>query len=220
MSLVSEQPHCRLGFRHRWTQRLSSIRKTIFSVKVYATLLDYLKFLRSPSQVLALFKGFLFLLPDSCTAPLPTKIAHQTVCPNPSPKPFSQSRKTVQLWPGQTPGEGQVQLHKGYKERPLSAILCLCVCSAGVSTCLHPFDQKKSPCQDFLCLSCVCFQDYRVFNSNSGVVEDLVGLFLFPYVDLVQAGSSLLLAKGWSATGKYRLPGSNLVTVRTYFLDC
>jgi hypothetical protein len=32
--------------------------------------------------------------------------------------------------------------------------------------CLHPFDQKILPCQDFLCLSCVCFQYWRVFNAN------------------------------------------------------
>jgi hypothetical protein len=38
---------------------------------------------------------------------------------------------------------------------PLSVILCLCVCSAGVSTCLHTFDQKKLPCQDFLSLVCL-----------------------------------------------------------------
>jgi hypothetical protein len=41
------------------------------------------------------------------------------------------------------PGEGQVQLHQGYKEEPLSAILCLCACLAGVSTCLNPLDQEK-----------------------------------------------------------------------------
>jgi hypothetical protein len=48
-----------------------------------------------------------------------------TACPNPSPKPFSQSGNTVNLWPGQIPGEGQVRLHQGYKEEPLSAILSL-----------------------------------------------------------------------------------------------
>jgi hypothetical protein len=31
---------------------------------------------------------------------------------------------------------------------------------------LHLFDQKKLPCQDFLCLSCVRFWHRRVFNSN------------------------------------------------------
>jgi hypothetical protein len=34
-------------------------------------------------------------------------------------------------------------------------IWCLCVHSAGASTCLHPFDQKKLPCQDFLSLVCL-----------------------------------------------------------------
>jgi hypothetical protein len=76
-------------------------------------------------------------------------IDHQTACPNPSPKPFCQLEKTVNLWPGQIPGEGQVQLHQGYKKKTLPAILCSRVCSAGVSTGLHPFDQKKLPCQDF-----------------------------------------------------------------------
>jgi hypothetical protein len=35
-------------------------------------------------------------------------------------------------------------------KEPLAAILCSRVSSAGVSTGLHPFDQKKLPCQDFL----------------------------------------------------------------------
>jgi hypothetical protein len=34
--------------------------------------------------------------------------------------------------------------------------------------CLHPFDQKKLPCQDFLCLSCVYFWHWRVFNNIVG----------------------------------------------------
>jgi hypothetical protein len=76
-------------------------------------------------------------------------------------------RKSENLWPEQIPSEEQVQLRQGYKEEPLSAILCLHVCSAGVNTCLHAFDQKKLPCQDFLCLLYVCFQHWRrVFNSN------------------------------------------------------
>jgi hypothetical protein len=111
---------------------------------------------------LALLKGFPFLLLDSCTAPMSMKIAHQITCPNPSPKPFGQSRKIVNLWPGQIPGKGQVQL---CQEKPLTTILCSHVHSADVNTCLHPFDQKKLPCQDFLCLPCVCFQQ-RTTNSN------------------------------------------------------
>jgi hypothetical protein len=105
-----------------------------------------------------LFKGSLFLFLDSCTASLPVKIACQTVCPNPTPKPFCQLRKTVNLWPGQIPGERQVHL---------SDILCSHVCSAGVNMCLHPFHQKKLPCQDFLCLSCVCFWHWGVINFNN-----------------------------------------------------
>jgi hypothetical protein len=31
---------------------------------------------------------------------------------------------------------------------------------------LYPFDQKKLPCQDFLCLL-VCFQHQSVFNPNN-----------------------------------------------------
>jgi type 1 glutamine amidotransferase len=37
--------------------------------------------------------------------------------------------------------------------------------------CLHPFDQKKLPCQDFLCLPCVWFRHWRVFNSNKGAAR-------------------------------------------------
>jgi hypothetical protein len=43
-----------------------------------------------------------------------------------------------------------------------------------VSTCLHPFDQKKFPCQDFLCLSCVCFWHQWVFNSNNLGVQSRI----------------------------------------------
>jgi hypothetical protein len=78
----------------------------------------------------------------------------EAVCPSPSPKPFSQLREIVNLCPGQVPGEGQVQLCRGCKEEPLSAILCLCVCSAGVSTCLHPLDQEKIALSRFS-VSCV-----------------------------------------------------------------
>jgi hypothetical protein len=46
------------------------VRKMIFSVKVYVTLLDYLKI----PQVTCMFKEFLLLLPDSCVTPLPTKL--------------------------------------------------------------------------------------------------------------------------------------------------
>jgi hypothetical protein len=80
--------------------------------------------------------------------------------PNPSRKPFSQSGTTVNLWPGQIPGEEQVRLSHGYKEEPPSAILCLYVCSAGVSTCLHPLDQEKIALSRFS-LSLVCL------NSNN-----------------------------------------------------
>jgi hypothetical protein len=82
-------------------------------------------------------------------------IACQTICLNPSPKSFSQSGKIVNLWPGRIPGEGQVQLRQGYKEELQSSILCLCVCLAVVSTWLHPFDQEKLPCEDFLSLVCL-----------------------------------------------------------------
>jgi hypothetical protein len=47
-----------------------------------------------------------------------------------------------------------VRLCQGYKEEPLSAILCLRVCSVGVSTCLHPLDQEKITLSRFS-MSCV-----------------------------------------------------------------
>jgi hypothetical protein len=40
----------------------------------------------------------------------------------------------------------------------------LVCCLAGVSARLHPLDQEKLPCQDFLSL--VCFWHQSVFNSN------------------------------------------------------
>jgi hypothetical protein len=65
----------------------------IFSIKVFVTLLDYLKILQVAIlgdlhilRVLASSSGFLY----DC-------IACETVCPNPSPKPFSQSGKIVNL---------------------------------------------------------------------------------------------------------------------------
>jgi hypothetical protein len=70
-----------------------------------------------------------------------------------------------------SPRKGQVQLFQGYEKKPLSAILCSCVCSAGVNSCLYP---KKLPCQDFLCLLCVCFQHWRIFNSNKGKTPNLL----------------------------------------------
>jgi hypothetical protein len=35
-----------------------------------------------------------------------------------------------------------------HKEEPWSIVLCLNVCLAGVSTCLHPLDQEKLPRQE------------------------------------------------------------------------
>jgi hypothetical protein len=61
----------------------------------------------------------------------------------------------VKLLSGQISGERQGQLPQGYKEEPLSAILCLHVCLAGVSMCLNLLDQEKLPCQDFLSLVCL-----------------------------------------------------------------
>jgi hypothetical protein len=63
-------------------------------------------------------------------------------------------REIVNFWAGQIPGEGQVQLHQGCKEEPLSAILCLRACLAGVSTCLHPLIKRNCLVKIF-CLVCL-----------------------------------------------------------------
>jgi hypothetical protein len=74
--------------------------------------------------------GDLYFLKDSCfffrilvQPHCPQKFPAKLRAPNPSPRSFSQSRKTVNLWPGQIPDKGQVQLRQGYK-KPLSTILC------------------------------------------------------------------------------------------------
>jgi hypothetical protein len=141
------------------------VRKTIFSIKVYTTLLDHLNSSGRHLRWLALFKAFLFLLPGSCIAPLTTKNACQITCQNPSPKPFTQSREIVNLWPGQIPGKGQVQLCQGYKDYFVNYFVLTCPLSW--SECMLAFDQKKLVCQDFLCLSWVCFQHQRAFISNN-----------------------------------------------------
>jgi hypothetical protein len=110
-------------------------------------------------------------------------IACQTICPSPSPKPFSQLREIVILWPGQIPGKGQVQLRQGYKKEPLSAILCLCVCLAGVSTCLHPLIKRNCLVKIF-CLLCVFFGHWRVFNSNTFYSPFLTFLSSFIWASL------------------------------------
>jgi hypothetical protein len=45
-------------------------------------------------------------------------------------------------------------MSQGYKEEPLSATLCLRVCSAAVSTCVHSLDQEKIALSRFP-VSCV-----------------------------------------------------------------
>jgi hypothetical protein len=113
---------------------LMNMIKTIFPIKVFATLLRLLKYSSGYHlRWLACLKGPCFLY---------NSLACHSACPNPSPKPVSLSGKTVNLWPGQIPGEGQIHLRHGCKES-LSAILCLCISLAGVSTCLHPLDQEK-----------------------------------------------------------------------------
>jgi hypothetical protein len=71
--------------------------------------LDYLKFFRSILGDLHCLKGSYFFFR--------ILVQLHCLCPDPFPKPFSQSRKTVNLRPGQIPGEGQVQLHQGHKVR-------------------------------------------------------------------------------------------------------
>jgi hypothetical protein len=120
----------------------------------YQSICYSLKLLKNSSlrhlKWLACLKGpwFFFRIPVQLHCP-------PNCMPNPSPNPFSQLGKIVNLWPGQIPGEEQVRLRHRYKEDPRSAILCFRVCAAGVSTCLHPLDQEKLPCQDFLNLVCL-----------------------------------------------------------------
>jgi hypothetical protein len=98
------------------------------------------------------------------------QIPVQLHCPNPSPKPFSQSRESVNLWPGTNLGLGTGKTDQGYKEEPWSAILCSCVCSAGVSTCLHHFVQKELPCEDFLSLVCLFSAQQNDLLHNFGII--------------------------------------------------
>jgi hypothetical protein len=89
-----------------------------------------------------MFKGSLLLLPDSCTTPWPTKLHALT-------HPPSLLADQERLW------TFDLDKSQVYKEEPLSAILCLHVCLAGVSAYLHPLDQEKLPGQDFLSLVCL-----------------------------------------------------------------
>jgi hypothetical protein len=60
----------------------------------------------------------------------------------------------VNLRPGQIPGEGQVQLCQGCKEEPLSAMLCLHRCSAGVSTCSTTKQKSSINLKDYITGNC------------------------------------------------------------------
>jgi hypothetical protein len=86
------------GIAEHFLIKPQNVRKMTFSIKIYVTLSDYLKI----PQVSIL--GDLHCLKDPCfffqilvQATFPMKIACQTVCPNPSPKPFSQSREIVNI---------------------------------------------------------------------------------------------------------------------------
>jgi hypothetical protein len=109
------------------------VRKMIFSIKVFVTLLDYLKI----PQVTIL--GDLHI---SSSGFLYNSIAHQTACLTHPPSLLANRERlwTFDLDKSQEKGRYNSQ---GYKKEPLSTILCLHVCLAGVSTCLYPLDQEK-----------------------------------------------------------------------------
>jgi hypothetical protein len=79
----------------------------------------------------------------------------------PSPKPFSLSRKTVNLWPGQILGKGQVQLCLGYRRSHCQPF------------CGHMSTQLEwiHACILLIKINCLvkifCVSHLSVFNSNN-----------------------------------------------------
>jgi hypothetical protein len=59
-----------------------SVRKMIFSIKMFVPLLDYLKILQVTILGDCIFKGSLLLLPDSCMTPLLAKLYALTHLPS------------------------------------------------------------------------------------------------------------------------------------------
>jgi hypothetical protein len=87
-------------------------------------------------------------------------IACQTAGPNPSPKPFSQSGKTVNLWPWQIPGEGQ-DIRRSHCQ-PFYTFVLL----SGSEHMLAPSWSKENCLVKIFGLLGVCFQHRRVITSN------------------------------------------------------
>jgi hypothetical protein len=87
----------------------------------------------------------LLLLPDSCTTPLPSKLYALT-------HPLNLLANWERLWTfdlDKSQMRGRYNCIKDIRKSHCQPF-CLLVCLAGVSTCLHPPDQEKLPCQDFL----------------------------------------------------------------------
>jgi hypothetical protein len=118
---------------------------------------------------LACLKGpcFFFRIPVGLHCP-------PTVCPNSSPKPFSQSREIARLWTSdldKSQVRGQVrQLCQGYKEKPLSAILCCVFAQLEWAHACILLIKRILPCQDFS-VSCM-----SVFGTRGLLIPTLFPL--------------------------------------------
>jgi hypothetical protein len=122
------------------------VRKIIFSVKVFVTLLGYLKI----PQVAILGELYVWRVLASSSGFLYDPIVHQTACPNPSPKPFSQSGRLWTFDLDKSQVRGKYDCVRDIR-RSHCQPLCACVFAqlewAHARTLLI---KRKLPCQDFV----------------------------------------------------------------------
>jgi hypothetical protein len=105
--------------------------------------------------------GSLFLLLDSCTAPLPMKIAHQIACPNPSLLANQERLWTFDLDKSQV--RGRYNCIRDIRRSHCQSF-CACVLLRGSE---YMLDQGKISLSRFSVFCVSCFRHWRVINSNS-----------------------------------------------------
>jgi hypothetical protein len=134
-----------------------------------------------------MFKGSLILLLDSCTIPFPTKLHALT-------HPPSLLANQGRLW---TFDLDKSQVRGRYNcirdiRRSHCQPLCACVLLSGSENMLAPSCSRENYLVKIFCLLYVCFQHWRVINSNMWHVGPLeLGLWPRPSVTLRLSGRIL-----------------------------
>jgi hypothetical protein len=121
----------------------------------YQSICHPLRLLKIPQVAIlgtCVFLKGLFLL-DSCTVPLPAKIAHQITCPGPAPRLLANQERLWTFDLNKSQVRGRYNCVRDIR-RSYCQPFCARVCSAGVSS-LHLLIKRNCLVKIFLSLVCL-----------------------------------------------------------------